>query len=84
VAVWTAVSGGRGGEVLLGNGGRLRLKTASQPEYATPESGRLADMLVPFLVTRQLICGAGRVLRAPQGAVYALGLGPGQVRTGHR
>jgi len=146
-----AVSAGRGSEVLLGNGGRLRLKTASQPEYATPESdglfdliardkagerileelgvdaerrlreagidgdihllktgaepavsplgcretyriprktyhigrailqgggqprefGRLADMLVPFLVTRQLICGPGSVLRTPQGAVYS-------------
>ena len=26
------------------------------------EFGRLADILIPFLVTRQLICGAGKVL----------------------
>jgi len=27
------------------------------------EFGRLADVLIPFLVTRQLICGAGKVLQ---------------------
>src|SRR5206468_1253430 len=27
------------------------------------EFGRLADVLIPFLVTRQIICGAGNVLR---------------------
>jgi proteasome accessory factor A len=37
------------------------------------EFGRLADILIPFLVTRQLICGAGRVLRTPRGALYCLG-----------
>ena len=36
------------------------------------EFGRLADMLIPFLVTRQLICGAGKVLQTPRGAVYCL------------
>jgi proteasome accessory factor A len=46
------------------------------------EFGRLADALVPFLVTRQLICGSGKVLQTPQGAVYALGRGPGHIRTG--
>jgi proteasome accessory factor A len=33
------------------------------------EFGRLADILIPFLVTRQLICGAGKVLQTPAGAV---------------
>ena len=36
------------------------------------EFGRLADALIPFLVTRQLICGAGAVLQTPRGAVYCL------------
>ena len=36
------------------------------------EFGRLADILIPFLVTRQLICGAGAVVQAPRGAVYCL------------
>ena len=31
------------------------------------EFGRLADILIPFLVTRQLICGAGKVLQTPRG-----------------
>ena len=30
---------------------------------------KLADVLIPFLVTRQLICGAGKVLQTPRGAV---------------
>src|ERR1041384_1324227 len=36
------------------------------------EFGRLADILIPFLVTRPLICGAGKVLQTPRGAVYCL------------
>ncbi len=36
------------------------------------EFGRLADILIPFLVTRQLICGAGKVLQTPRGAVFCL------------
>src|SRR5436305_1948100 len=36
------------------------------------EFGRLSDVLIPFLVTRQLICGAGKVLQTPRGAVYCL------------
>src|SRR5690606_30590916 len=32
----------------------------------------IADVLLPFLVTRQLICGAGKVLQTPRGAVYCL------------
>jgi proteasome accessory factor A len=34
------------------------------------EFSRLADILVPFLVTRQLVCGAGKVLQTPRGGVY--------------
>src|SRR5207253_1625214 len=33
---------------------------------------KLADVLIPFLVTRQLICGAGKVLQTPRGAVYSV------------
>jgi proteasome accessory factor A len=36
------------------------------------EFGRIADVLIPFLVTRQLICGAGKVLQTPRGAVFCL------------
>ncbi|MFE0152082.1 Pup--protein ligase [Nonomuraea sp. NPDC059007] len=36
------------------------------------EFGRLTDVLIPFLVTRQLICGAGKVLQTPRGAVYCV------------
>lgn len=36
------------------------------------EFGRLADVLIPFLVTRQLICGAGKVLQTPRGALFCL------------
>jgi len=40
------------------------------PRHA--ELGRLTDNLTPFLVTRQLICGAGKVLQTPRGAVYCV------------
>src|SRR5690606_21190113 len=33
---------------------------------------RLADVLVPFLITRQVLTGAGKVLPTPRGAVYCL------------
>jgi len=46
------------------------------------EFSRLADMLIPFIVTRQVICGAGKVLPTPRGAVYSLSQGPGQSWTG--
>jgi proteasome accessory factor A len=36
------------------------------------EFSKMADVLIPFLVTRQLICGAGKVLQTPRGAVYCL------------
>jgi proteasome accessory factor A len=34
--------------------------------------GRVTDILTPFLVTRQIICGAGKVLQTPRGAVYCV------------
>ncbi|MYS81825.1 Pup--protein ligase [Embleya scabrispora] len=36
------------------------------------EFSRLADVLIPFLVTRQMLCGAGKVLQTPRGAVYCV------------
>ncbi|MDJ0463317.1 Pup--protein ligase [Streptomyces sp. H27-C3] len=36
------------------------------------EFSRLADILIPFLVTRQMICGAGKVLQTPRGAVFCV------------
>ena len=36
------------------------------------ELGRLTDILTPFLVTRQMICGAGKVLQTPRGVVYCV------------
>ncbi len=36
------------------------------------EFGRLADALIPFLVSRQIICGAGKVVPTPRGAVYCV------------
>ena len=34
--------------------------------------GRLTDALTPFLVTRQMICGAGKVLQTSRGTVYCV------------
>jgi proteasome accessory factor A len=36
------------------------------------EFARLADALIPFLVTRQIVVGAGKVLQTPRGAVYCV------------
>ena len=36
------------------------------------EFSRIADTLIPFLVSRQIIAGAGKVLATPRGAVYCL------------
>ncbi|MCH9815104.1 MAG: Pup--protein ligase [Actinomycetia bacterium] len=36
------------------------------------EFGKLADALLPFLISRQIIVGAGKVLQTPRGAVYCL------------
>ncbi|MGH2573353.1 MAG: Pup--protein ligase [Actinomycetota bacterium] len=40
---------------------------ARQGEFA-----RIADVLIPFFVTRQIYCGAGKVLHGPRGAQFCL------------
>ena len=40
---------------------------ARQGEFA-----RLADLLIPFLISRQIWCGAGKVLNGPRGAQYCI------------
>src|SRR4051812_2015419 len=40
---------------------------ARQGEFA-----RMADVLIPFFVTRQVYCGAGKVLHGPRGAQFCL------------
>jgi proteasome accessory factor A len=40
---------------------------ARQGEFA-----RIADILIPFFVTRQILCGAGKVLHGPRGAQYSI------------
>jgi proteasome accessory factor A len=44
--------------------------------------GRLADILIPFLVTRQVICGAGAVVPTPRGAAYCLSRRDGHLGKG--
>jgi proteasome accessory factor A len=36
------------------------------------EFAKLAERFIPFLISRQLIAGAGKVLQTPRGAVYCL------------
>ncbi len=36
------------------------------------EFSQLADTLIPFLVTRQIIVGAGKVMHTPRGAIYCV------------
>ncbi|WP_026535366.1 Pup--protein ligase [Arthrobacter sp. H14] len=46
----------------------------SHENYLIPRKGeftRLSEILIPFLVTRQVLVGAGKVLKTPQGALYA-------------
>ncbi len=46
----------------------------SHENYLIPRRGefsRLAEILIPFLVTRQLIAGAGKILKTPHGATFA-------------
>ncbi len=40
---------------------------ARQGEFA-----RMADVLIPFFVSRQIICGAGKVLHGPRGAQFCI------------
>jgi proteasome accessory factor A len=51
----------------------------SHENYLIPRRGefsRLAEILIPFLVTRQLIAGAGKILKTPHGATFAFSSGP--------
>ncbi|NJC22367.1 proteasome accessory factor A [Arthrobacter pigmenti] len=46
----------------------------SHENYLIPrklEFSRLSDILIPFLVTRQLLVGAGKVLKTQSGSIYA-------------
>ena len=36
------------------------------------EFARMADVLIPFFVTRQIYCGAGKVLHGPRGAQFCI------------
>src|SRR5690625_4031030 len=36
------------------------------------EFSRFSDVLLPFLISRQVVTGAGKVLQTPRGAIYAL------------
>jgi proteasome accessory factor A len=36
------------------------------------EFARIADVLIPFFVTRQIYCGAGKVLQGPRGAQFCI------------
>src|SRR5215212_4106588 len=36
------------------------------------EFSRLADVLIPFLVSRQIVVGAGKVLQTPRGAIFCV------------
>src|ERR687892_236571 len=36
------------------------------------EFARMADVLIPFFVTRQIWCGAGKVLHGSRGAQYCI------------
>ncbi|MDR6176157.1 proteasome accessory factor A [Nocardioides zeae] len=36
------------------------------------EFSRLADVLIPFLVTRQIVVGAGKITHTPRGATYTV------------
>jgi proteasome accessory factor A len=36
------------------------------------EFARMADLLIPFFVTRQIYCGAGKILHGPRGAQFCI------------
>ena len=36
------------------------------------EFSKFTDVLIPFLVTRQIMCGAGRILQTARGPVYTM------------
>ncbi len=64
--------------VLKASAGPAGRPYGCQEDYLVGRGGfgrpdiRLAHILIPFLVTRQLICGAGAVAQTPRGAVYCL------------
>ena len=72
-----APRGGISGQVYLfknntdsaGNssGGHENYLVARHGEFA-----RMADVLIPYFVTRQIWCGAGKVLHGPRGAQYCI------------
>jgi proteasome accessory factor A len=71
--------------VFKSNAGRPGAPSGCQEDYLVGrrgEFGRLADILIPFLVTRQIICGAGAVVQTPRGAVYCLSRRAGQLGNG--
>src|ERR1044072_4384038 len=41
-------------------------------EGRSGEFTRLADVLIPFLVTRQIVVGAGKITQTPRGATYSV------------
>jgi proteasome accessory factor A len=66
---------GNGERVLKASVGAAGHRYGCQEDYLIArrgDFGRLADILIPFLITRQLICGAGAVVQTPRGAVYCL------------
>src|SRR6201997_4633474 len=68
---------GIGGDIYLfkNNTDSAATSYGCHENYLVPrqeELGRLTDILTPFLVTRQMICGAGKVLQTPRGAVYCV------------
>ena len=70
--------------VLKSNAGPAGSSYGCQENYVVgrrAEFGRLADILIPFLITRQLICGAGTIVRTPRGAVYCLSRPTGRTGT---
>jgi len=71
--------------VFKGSAGRANSPFGCQENYLIGrrgDFGRLADILIPFLVTRQLICGAGAVGQTPRGAVYCLSRPAGHTGNG--
>ena len=74
-----------------GIAGDISVFKSSADSYGCQESylvgrrggfGRLAGILIPFLVTRQLICGTGTVMQTPRGAVYCLSRQPRHIGNG--
>ena len=71
--------------VLKASADRAGSPSGCQEDYLVArrgEFGRLADILIPFLVTRQLICGAGTVTQTQRGAVYCLSRPAGRTGNG--